>query len=216
MGGMPPGSARGPRPLLERFSQMELRARYLAMPNASLRRAKPEELSTKLEMLYAQVMPSLMNDPYPPRRATVPSDRGYPSIVASLRQFMVRRYQTARAQLDNPASEPPPQQPMGQEPMPGQSIPDDPTELRVVRVNEMGVYLSWIDNSNREGLTVVQRCQGEDVGFQNRAGIPPDAPPMFIDDQVQRGETYRYRVYAAWLPDGPQGSGTSNVVEATP
>ena len=102
--------------------------------------------------------------------------------------------------------------------MPGQSVPDDPTELRVVRVNEMGVYLSWIDNSDREGLTVVQRCQGAGCEtFQNRAGIPPDAPPMFMDDQVQRGETYRYRVYAAWpTPDGPQGSGTSNVVEVTP
>ena len=85
-------------------------------------------------------------------------------------------------------------------------------------MEEDGIHLRWRDNSDREELTIVQRCHGVAcTTFENRAGIAPDQPPEFVDDAIQPGVTYRYRVYAAWgTPEGPMGTGPSNIVEATP
>jgi len=204
-----------PRPLIERILANEaLRARYLVHAERILETYfRPEQMGAALDALYTQIGPFLSEDPYPPRRVTVASDRGYPSIIEAQKAFILRRYQTARAQLNQPVSE----DPMGRGPMPGEPGPDDPTALSVDAVDERGVHLSWIDNSEREGLTILQRCEGEGCeGFRNHIGIEPDEPPRRIDEGVRSGAVYRYRAYAAWpTPDGPQGSGLSNVVQAT-
>ena len=210
---------RVPRPLIERILDNEgLRARYLVHAERILEAYfQPAELEAKLDALFTQVGSVLAEDPYPPRRVTNPEDDGYPSIIASMKAFMQRRYETARIQLDNPVTERP-VPPSEQGPRPGESVFDDPSDLEVVQVDAQGVHLRWTDNSEREAITIVQRCQG--VGctdFANRAGIEPDQPPEFIDDAVRAGITYGYRVYAAWpSPSGPVGTGVSNRVDATP
>ncbi|MBV72365.1 MAG: hypothetical protein CMH52_13655 [Myxococcales bacterium] len=209
-----------PRPLIERILSNEaLRRRYLRHAERILERYfRPEALGMQLDRLYQQAEDSLGRDPYPSRRVTVQSDTDYPGIVRSLKAFMVRRYQTARMQLDSPLSQPPASATQRREPMPGEPGPDDPSDLRVEGIDESGVTLSWTDNSEREGLTIVQRCDGVDCEtFTNLIGIEPDRPPRATDQQVQMGQVYRYRVYAAWpSPEGPQGSAPSNVVEARP
>ena len=138
----------------------------------------------KLDALYQQAEPILDRDPYPPRRVTVATDNGYPSIIASMKDFIVRRYETARAQLDDPATERP-VHPSEQGPRPGEPVYDDPSELEVMRVEEEGIHLRWRDNSDREELTIVQRCHGVAcTTFENRAGIAPDQPPEFVDDRA--------------------------------
>lgn len=208
-----------PRPLLERILENDsLRARYLAHAETILEtHFRPDTLEKKLDSLYTQIYPVLEMDPYPPKRITVPTDDGYPSIVASMKTFIQQRYSTARAQLDTPATERP-IHPSEQGPSPGESLPDDPSDLEVLRIDENGIHLQWKDNSDREELTIVQRCQGVAcTTFENRAGISPEQPPEFTDNVIQPGVTYRFRVYAAWgTPDGPLGTGTSNIVEATP
>ena len=131
--------------------------------------------------------------------------------------FMQRRYETARYQLDNPATERP-VHPSEQGPQPGESLADDPSNLEVTLVDAQGVHLRWQDNSEREAMTIVQRCQGVGcTSFQNHVGVESNQPPETIDGSVREGITYRYRVYAAWpTPEGPMGTGTSNIVEATP
>ena len=208
-----------PRPLIERILLNDsLRLRYQAHASRILETYfRPEFLEQELDNLFTLVEPILGLDPYPAKRVTVPDDNGYPSIIASMKAFIQRRYETARYQLDNPATERPVHA-SEQGPQPGESLPDDPSNLEVTLVDAQGVHLRWQDNSDREALTIVQRCYGIGcTSFENRAGIEPDQLPEFIDDAVQAGVTYRYRVYAAWpTPDGPRGTGTSNVVEATP
>ena len=208
-----------PRPLLERIlSDKDLRARYRAHAERILETYfSPDILQSKLDGLYEQAEPILATDPYPAKRITVPTDAGYPSIVDSMKAFMARRYDTARTQLDNPATERP-SHPYEQGPSPGESVPDDPSDLEVVKVDEQGIHLRWKDNSDREELTIVQRCQGVGcTGFENRVGIKPEAPPEFVETLIQPGVTYRFRVYAAWgSANGPVGSGASNIVEAMP
>lgn len=208
-----------PRPLVERILSNEtLRSRYRAHAERILEsHFHPNIITPKLDALYQQAEPVLARDPYPPKRITVPTDDGYPSIVASMKNFMERRYETARAQLNDPVTERP-VHPSEQGPRPGDAQYDDPSDLEVVGINEEGIHLRWKDNSEREELTIVQRCHGVAcTTFENRTGIEPDQPPEFIDNVIQPGVTYRFRVYAAWgTPEGPTGTGPSNIVEATP
>ena len=207
-----------PRPLIERIlSNDRLRARYQAHAERILEsHFHPNIIIPKLDALYQQAQPVLERDPYPPKRITVATDNGFPSIVASMKAFMEHRYDTARAQLDEPATERP-VHPSEQGPSPGETQFDDPSDLEVTRIDEQGIHLQWKDNSDREELTIVQRCHGVACStFENRAGIEPDQAPEFIDNAIQQGVTYRFRVYAAWgTPEGPMGTGTSNIVEAT-
>ena len=208
-----------PRPLIERIlSSDSLRSRYQTHANRILETYfRPDILEQELDNLFEQVKPILDLDPYPAKRVTVATDDGYPSIVASMKAFMQRRYETARYQLDNPASERPVHA-SEQGPQPGESVADDPSNLEVTQVDAQGVHLRWQDNSDREAITIVQRCQGVGcTSFNNHVGIEANQPPETIDGTVREGITYRYRVYAAWpTPDGPRGTGTSNVVDATP
>ena len=84
-------------------------------------------------------------------------------------------------------------------------------------MDEQGVHRTWMDNSEREAITIVQRCWGVGcTSFDNRAGIGPEQAPEFIDGSVRSGITYEYRVCAAWPgAEGPVGRGVSNRVEAT-
>ena len=208
---------RVPRPLLERILLDEsLRTRYRVHADRILETYyQPDILSQKLDLLFTQAQPYLQNDPYPARRVTSQTDEDYPTIVQSLKAFISRRYITARAQLDRPLMRPPPPRTMGEDPSPGESGPDDPSDLRVDRIDQDGVHLRWTDHSTRAAIRVLQRCEGSDCEhFENRVGIPAHEPAQVIDPHVQSGQIYRYRMYAAWpTPNGPRGTGTTNIVD---
>jgi len=212
---------RVPRPLLERIlDHPTLLARYRTFADEILEaHFRPEQLGPRLVALYAQIEAPLKTDPFPPVRVTVPTDTGYPSILASMKAFFAARYKTARAQLDAPAKVPPakPCQPGGQGPKPGPLKEMSPTDLKVVAISEAGIELSWVDNAKGEAAHVVQRCGGKGcTNFQNAMGLMGDDITKAVDDKVMAGMTYRYRVYAVFpSPGGPTGSGVSNVVEAT-
>lgn len=180
---------------------------------------RPEVLIPKLRALHEQIRPDLQADPYPARRATVPTDRGYEDILASMEAFIRQRYTLARAQLDAPGDRPASRkieaarQPDG--PRPGPASPDAPTELHTLRVTSSQVELGWTDRSEGEVAFVVQRCGREGgADFVNAIGQPSDRGTTATDTQVSPGETYRYRVYAVLpTPQGPRGTGASNVVE---
>lgn len=216
------------RPLLERLlADPALLERYRAHANRILETwFRPEVLIPKLRAMYAQIQPALAEDPYPPRRITVPSDTGYPEILATIETFIEKRYALARAQLDAPGSRPPPKPslqpdrpPMarGEGPQPGPPSADAPRQLRVVRAAAEGVELRWTDHAEGEMAFVVQRCLGADsTNFVNVIGQPGRDLTTAVDRDVRPGMTYRYRVYAVRpTPHGPRGTGVSNVETVT-
>lgn len=179
---------------------------------------RPEVLIPKLRGLHRQIQADLALDPYPPRRATVPSDTGYDSILASMESFIQKRSAAARAQLEAPGVRPHPtpmQPPADQEvPRPGPSSADAPTDLQAVKVTDSIVILRWTDHAQGEVAYVVQRCTGADcTNFSNAIGQEGRNITKGVDPHVRPGETYRYRVYAVMpTPHGPRGTGVSNEV----
>ena len=179
---------------------------------------RPEVLIPKLRGLYAQIRADLAEDPYPPRRVTVPSDRGYEDILASMEAFIRQRYALARAQLDGPGSRPLPKPmkpaPEPDGPKPGPPSPDAPTELSAVKVTAASVELRWTNHDHGAMAYVVQRCTGADAtDFVNAIGQGGQDITTALDRNVQPGRTYRYRVYAVLpTPQGPRGTGVSNVI----
>ncbi|MCC7373718.1 MAG: CotH kinase family protein [Verrucomicrobiales bacterium] len=208
------------RPLMERMvTDPELLARYRKHAQAILEEwFRPEVLVPKLRGLHAQIRTALEDDPYPLRRATVPSDAGIEDAMASMEKFMRARYTLARAQLASPGSRPAPKalppEPAHVGPSPGPASADAPTELRVVKVSGDRVELQWVDHAQGEVAYVVQRCAGgECADFVNAIGQAGSDLTTATDRQVQPGMTYRYRVYAVFpSPQGPRGSGVSNIV----
>jgi hypothetical protein len=208
------------RPLMERLvAHTNLLQRYREQASVILEASfRPEVLIPKLRALYEQIRPALEEDPYPPRRVTVPSDSGYPSILASMEAFIRKRYALARAQLDSPGARPPPHPmppPSDHEgPRPGPPSPDAPSDLCAVKVTSSSVALRWTVHTEDAAAYVVQRCSGQDdVGFANTIGQPGPTVTTAIDRDVQPGKTYRYRVYAVLpTPQGPRGTGVSNVI----
>ena len=182
---------------------------------------RPEVLIPKLRGLYGQIRSALAEDPYPPRRVTVPSDSDYEDILRSMERFIRDRYALARAQLDAPGNRPAPKpMPAGREPegpQPGPTSPDAPSDLRAVKVSTSGVELQWVDHAEGEVAVVVQRCTGaECTDFINTIGQEGRNLTTAIDRQVRSGMTYRYRVYAVLpTPQGPRGTGVSSVVTVT-
>ena len=179
---------------------------------------RPEVLIPKLRALHSQIRPALEEDPYPPRRVTVPSDSGYEDIIASMEAFIRKRYALARAQLDAPGDRP---QPVAMHPTPDQEGPkpgppsaDAPNDLRAVKVSTSGVELAWTDHAKGEMAYVVQRCMGaEATDFVNAIGQGGENINTAVDRDVRPGKTYRYRVYAVLpTPQGPRGTGVSNVI----
>jgi hypothetical protein len=170
-----------------------------------------------VDALYVRIKEDLARDPFPHRRVTNPGDEDYESIVASIKAFVRRRYETARAQLDNPGGPPEYVKNVprpGQEPRPGKPSADAPTELRVTAQSGSSVTLEWIDNAKGEAGHLVQRADGEKGNeFHNLIGKPGSDITTASDSKVAPGRTYRYRVYAVHrTPAGLQGTGVSNTV----
>ncbi|HRI12030.1 MAG TPA: CotH kinase family protein [Verrucomicrobiota bacterium] len=211
------------RPLMERLiSDPVLLQRYRQHARTILETwFRPEILIPKLHKLHAQIRLALEEDPFPSRRATVPTDRGIEDIFMSMEKFIRDRYALARVQLDAPGNRPVPKpmapQPQPQGPMPGPPSADAPTDLRAAKVTAEGVELQWVDHAEGEVAHVVQRCSGVDcTDFVNALGLEGPHVTTAMDRQVQGGKTYRYRVYAVLpTPGGPRGTGVSNVITVT-
>ena len=208
------------RPLMERLiSHTNLLQRYRQQAAHILEAwFRPEVLVPKLHALYAQLQPALDQDPYPPRRVTVPSDSGYPDIIASMETFIRQRYALARAQLDAPGDRPQPapgSPALGHEgPQPGPPSADAPSDLRALKLTPSSVELRWTVHADGAVAFVLQRCSGADgADFVNAIGQPGAQITTAIDRDVQPGKTYRYRVYAILpTPQGPRATGVSNVL----
>ncbi len=214
------------RPLLERvIASPTLLKEYRAHAAAILEsHFHPDILIPKLRSLHALIQDDLARDPFPPRRATNPSDQSHAGIVASIENFIRQRHATARALLADPGPRPAfqpaePSQPPAQQdgPTPGPPSPDAPTGLRAVNVTPSSVELRWTDHADGEVAYVVQRSQPQIPGaasFANAIGLPGPAITSATDRNVQPGQTYHYRVYAVLpTPQGPRGTGVSNTIE---
>lgn len=95
-------------PLLERVVQNpRLLAKYRAIAMEILEKHfKPNQLCNTVDSKFALIRDDLKNDPFPHQRATVPTDRNYDDIVTSMKQFIHKRYETAKQQLTNPGDAP--------------------------------------------------------------------------------------------------------------
>ncbi|MHB9079204.1 MAG: CotH kinase family protein [Pirellulaceae bacterium] len=211
------------RPLIERIvHDPQLLARYRRSADEILEKYfRPQVLLQKIDALHEQIKADLVSDPFPHRRVTNPEDQDYESIVASIKEFARRRYETARAQLDNPGDPPQivrssPRPAQGPQPEPGSPSADSPSELHVVAQTATSVTLQWKDNASGEAAHVLQRVAGEGAQgeeFRNYIGAPGADVTEITDGNVAPGQTYRYRVYAVRpTPTGPQGTGVSNTV----
>ena len=100
---------RGTRnPLLERIIQNpKLLARYRAIASDILENHfTPGHLCNTLDSKYALIKEDLKIDPFPKQRATVSTDKNYEDIVESMKQFIRKRYASAKQQLMNPGERP--------------------------------------------------------------------------------------------------------------
>lgn len=208
-----PGPA---NPLLERIiADEKLLAKYRQYAQEILERHfQPDELCRRVDEKYALIRDALKDDPFPRARVTVPTDQGYDDIVASIKDFIRKRYATAKAQLKNPGERPQFARQKRRDPRPGEAD-GGPTDLRARFAEGRGVVLEWKDNATGEAGHIVQRAQGGDGGeFNNHIGFfGPDNDGQAIDRDVRRGQTYRYRVYAVFpTSDGPRGTSVTKVV----
>ena len=215
-----------PCPLIERIvSSPELIARYRQEADRILERYfRPQILNPKLEALYTRIQGALRTDPFPHRRATVPTDRSFDDVVASIKAFIEKRYRSARAQLDAPGPRPEPvarrsrlDQNRNQQPSPGDHL-GAPTELRVVSRSPSEIRLEWKNNADNEFAHVVQRTDGlDDELFWNHIGKPERDLTQAVDRRFDASFTYRYRVFAVFPTEhGPKGTPVSNVVISRP
>ena len=206
-----------PRPLIERIvDNPQLLAHYRRFADEILEKHfHPQVLLPRIDALYAQVKEDLANDPFPHRRITNPEDRDYASVVASIKDFVRKRYATARAQLDNPGAQPAiVRNARRQSPQPGPPSPDAPSELHVM------AQTASSDHVALEGER--PRCDGLHCATRQRRtkpGVPQlhwQTGPQYrygIRQQCCCRQTYRYRVYAVRpTPAGPQGTGLSNTI----
>ncbi len=227
-----PGGA--PRPIIERIvNDPGLLQRYREFADVILEKHfHPRVIVPKLDELYARVKDDLADDPFPPRRITNPGDRNYDDVVASLKEFMHRRYKTARAQLDSPGQRPKsstdPSRGGREQPGPaqagrsrpeGQPWPSEtpskqaPSDLRLVAQTSESITIRWADNAEGEAGHLVQRADGTEGPFGNLLGRPGPESILAADDNVVPGRTYRYRVYAVFpTPAGLRGSSVSNTI----
>jgi|TARA_B100001971_G_scaffold76283_1_gene70309 hypothetical protein len=211
-----------PKPILEAIvTQPKLLKRYRIIADAILEtHFKPEKLHRRFDSLHALIRNDLANDPFPKRRITNQDDKGYEDILNKFKQFTTKRYQLARSQLDQPGERPKPHPGYRPEnhrdPTPGDA-PNGPTELRVVSVTHNTVKIQWRDNAEKETGHVVQRASREtNWRFRNHIPRPGRTETQAVDDRVVPGQTYQYRVYAAFQsPRGMTGSKPSNVIEIT-
>jgi hypothetical protein len=205
---------RSPSPLIQRIlDNPQLLARYRREADVILEKYfHPRVLVPRLDQLYLQLKDDLAADPFPGTRITNPEDRSYDTIVASIQEFIHRRYRLARSQLDAPGERPALQRP--RPPQPGTQTADAPSDLRVIAKSATSVTLQWKDNSQKEIGHIVQRVDGEEGGtFHNYRGLPGKSMTTMSDNKVMPGKTYRYRVYSVrGGPTGPEGMGVSNSI----
>jgi spore coat protein CotH len=97
-----------PNPLLERIvADPVLRQRYRDLARTILKKYfEPERLCAILNARYELIKADLLADPFPHKRVTNPGDQNYDDIVASMKQFIRKRYTAALQQLDNPGKRP--------------------------------------------------------------------------------------------------------------
>lgn len=208
------------RPLMEQLvSNPRLLEAYRTQASSILETwFRPEVIIPRLRALHEQIRADLAEDPYPPRRATVPSDSGYQDILTSMEDFIRARYNLARSQLDAPGERPRPEpmQPMPRQagPEPGPPSANAPTNLCAVKVTASSVELSWKNHTDAAIAYVVQRCTGAGASdFANAIGQPGRDVAKAVDREVQPAKTYRYRVYAVLpTPNGPRGTEPSEII----
>lgn len=102
-------------------------------------------------------------------------------------------------------------------PKPGPPSADAPGDLRAVRITAASFELEWKDHAEGEVAFVVQRCTGAVcTDFTNAIGQGGQDIITAIDEHVQSGKTYCYRMYAGLpTPKGPRGTEVSNTVTVT-
>jgi len=109
-------------PLLDRIiANPILLERYRAIATEILEKHfEPNHLCHLIDKKYGLIKTDLQTDPFPHRRATVPSDKNFDDIVVSMKSFVRKRYTTAKRQLQDPGQKPEPVDRPGQHP---QGIP---------------------------------------------------------------------------------------------
>lgn len=92
-----------PRPLLERIVNNEtLLARYREKALHVLETYfHPERIERRLDELYALIKDDLAEDPFPPGRITVPTDRSHEDPITDMKAFARLRHAKARRELDD-------------------------------------------------------------------------------------------------------------------
>lgn len=215
-----------PRPILEKIlANADLLSRYRAEADRILEAYfRPEVIHPKLDALFKLIKGDLDQDPFRPVRVTVPTDRSYDDIVASMKAFMERRYLVSRRQLNRPGARPQPVEPLlapprnpNQQPQPGE-LEGAPSELRVVSRDRGSIRLEWKNNAVNEHAHIVQRTNGQNqTEFYNHIGKPMPKVTHAVDENIDPNATYRYRVYAVFPTlNGPAGTETSDVVVSRP
>jgi spore coat protein CotH len=103
-----PAAGQFPNPLLDRIvADPGLLHRYRKAAQSILDKSfEPKRLCALLDARYALIKDDLARDPFPHRRITNPDDRSYDSVVESMKEFIRKRYVTARRQLEDPGKRP--------------------------------------------------------------------------------------------------------------
>jgi hypothetical protein len=98
----------GPSPLLERIvTDPVLLEQYRRAARVILDKYfEPKRLCEVIDAKYALIKDDLETDPFPHRRVTVPSDRSYDDVVASMKDFVRKRHASALKQLEKPGNRP--------------------------------------------------------------------------------------------------------------
>ena len=104
-------------PLLERIIRNpNLLAKYRSIALDILEsHFNPQQLCNTIDANFALIRNDLKHDPFPKRRVTVPTDQSYEDIVESMKQFIRKRYDTAKRQLADPGERPKPKQNPGKQ-----------------------------------------------------------------------------------------------------
>ncbi len=217
-----------PRPFLETIlSRPELLNRYRRYADQILEtHFRPERLRARIENLYQRIAPYLEKDPFPPGRATVPTDRSHRDVVESMSAFFEQRYRLARQQLDQPGPRPDytrfelrqeaERRQRENPPRPGERS-GRPTDLEIVERDGNVVRLRWRNHAPQAAMHVVQRANGLKGPFRNHVGDGVRGIRELVDPGAVPGQTYRYRVYAVFpTPQGPEGTPVSNEVISRP
>ncbi|MDF1844502.1 MAG: CotH kinase family protein [Rubripirellula sp.] len=152
-------------PLMERIvNNTELLRRYRREARRILdEHFDPGHLTKVLDAKYALIEQDLHNDPFPHRRVTSRHEEDYDQIVASLKQFIRKRYISARQQLDDPGERPKRTHP-----------PQGPPEQLASKIRRL-----------QEGAQNVQKNRGE---FAHIERLMRQIGPLLEGQKIQEAE----------------------------